>query len=507
VKDIRAAMKTLPKTLDEFYDRILLQIEEEDREQAHVALQWIAFAARSIRLEELAEAIIVNPHTEPALDEEHRVLDCKTLLDFLPAGLVSTVVTYSLGSSWDSSLGSSSISDTQHFSEDNEEEGSHPSRSDRSESLEDDSSKTIIQFAHFSVKEYLVSTRILDGSAPSFQVQEMATHSLIAKTCFAYMLWLGSREPKITDELLSDFPLLEYSARCWTSHMCALDGHIDDDHLLNLALSFLKVDAYAWRIWTSTGFPLDHDSTEALSKGLLTWRARIKQNHKFAVHPLTWASIFSMTSVLELLLPRTCSVNDIQLPECPNVYYWGNYRHPLFAASRFGTLETVQMLVKAGASVNHPNPDYTPALWGAARAGSYEKVKFLLDQGADVNAIGDDCNALHPAVLGGSKSVLELLLQSGADVNAKEEFFGTALVAAASNRFLDGAQVLLDAGASINRAGDLGAALRVAVGMGDEDMMKLLLQSGADPNIESLPARELFGIGWGYPILGGNVKR
>ena len=66
-------MKTLPKTLDEFYDRILLQIEEEDREQAHIALQWIAFAVRPITLRELAEAIIVNPHTEPALDEDHPV--------------------------------------------------------------------------------------------------------------------------------------------------------------------------------------------------------------------------------------------------------------------------------------------------------------------------------------------------------------------------------------------------------------------------------------------------
>ena len=125
-------MKTLPKTLDEFYDRILLQIEEEDREQAHIALQWIAFAVRPITLGELAEAIIVNPHTEPALDEDDRVLHCKTLLDFLPAGLVSTVVAYS------------SISDTRNFSGDDEEEGSYLSRNDRSENLEDYSSKAII---------------------------------------------------------------------------------------------------------------------------------------------------------------------------------------------------------------------------------------------------------------------------------------------------------------------------------------------------------------------------
>jgi hypothetical protein len=490
-------MKTLPKTLDEFYDRILLQIEEEDREQAHIALQWIAFAVRPITLRELAEAIIVNPHTEPALDEDDRVLHCKTLLDFLPAGLVSTVVTYSSSSSSEPSSDSSSISGTGNFSEANEEEGSYLSRNDSSKNLEDDSSETIIQFAHFSVKEYLVSTRVLDGSAPNFQVQDIATHCFIAKTCFAYMLWIGSKEPNITDELLFDFPLLDYSARCWTIHMCALDGHIDDDHLLNLALSFLKFDAYTWRIWMSTSLPcteLEYSNPEALLKGLLAREARIEEMPKTAVHPLTWASIFSMTAMLKLILPRTSSIDDIQ----PSKYYWGIYQQPLYAASMCGSLQTVQMLVKAGASVNHPDLYRTPALWGAARAGSYEKVKFLLDEGADVNVIiRPDGNALTLAVLSLSKSVLELLLQSGAKVNAIDPSFGAALMIAATIGFLDGVQVLLDAGASINCTTCFGTALQAAVRNQNEDVVKLLLQYGADPNIESLPTKELIRNAWG----------
>jgi ankyrin repeat protein len=501
VKDIRTAMKTLPKTLDEFYDRILLQIEEEDRDQAHIALQWIAFVVRPITLGELAEAIIVSPLTEPALDEEDRVLDCKTLLDFLPSGLVSAVEYYSSTSFSSSRSDFSSISDTQYISEDDESEGGYSNRNDmNNQNLEDVSSNTVIRCAHFSVKEYLVSTRILHGSAPNFQVQEMATHSLIAKTCFAYMLWIGSKEPKITDELLSDFPLLGYSARCWTSHMCALDGHIEDVHLQNLAMSFLAVDAYSWRIWASTGLPNGGWSAENLFRMLLTDRAKIKENPEVAVHPLTWASLFSMTSVVRLLLPRTPSIDDIQLSK----YSWRFYGYPLYAASRFGSLETVQMLVKADASVNHPNPDYTPALWGAAEAGSYEKVKFLLDQGADVNAIALDGSgsALTVAVASGSKSVLELLLQYGADVNAKSEEPETALHFAASIGFLDGVQLLLDAGASINYTGQFGTALRAAVSGQNEDVVKLLLQSGADPNIESLLTKELLRIGSKYQIFG-----
>jgi hypothetical protein len=447
VKDIRAAVKTLPKTLDEFYDRILLQIEEKVREQAHIALQWIAFAARPIRLEELAEAIIVNSHAEPALDEEDRILHCKTLLDFLPAGLISTVVTYSSSSSSETSL----FYDTPNFSSDDEEDGSYLSRSDMNENSEDDSSKIIIQFAHFSVKEYLVSSRILDGSAPNFQVQEVAAHSLISKTCFAYMLWIGSKEPNITDELLSNFPLLHYSSRCWTSHICALDDHFDDDRLQTLALSFLDTDAYAWRIWNSTGLPPGGSNTEELFTELLTRGAKIKKKPKIAVHPLTWASIFSMTSILQLLLPRTHSINGIKLSRDFSRYYGD----PLYAASRYGSLQTAQMLVKAGASVNHPDPDYTPALRGAALARSFEKVKFLWDQGADLN----NGNALVPAAESESKSVLEPLLQSDADVNAKDNKYGTDLVAAVHSGFLDGIKAFLDAGASISCTEPSGTAL------------------------------------------------
>jgi hypothetical protein len=315
----------------------------------------------------------------------------------------------------------------------------------------------------------------------------MGTHSLIAKTCFAYMLWIGSKEPNITDELLFDFPLLDYSARCWTSHMCACNGHIDDNQLLALALSFLAVDGYAWRIWTSTGLPEEEwrpVTMKALFRELLTRPARIEKLEA-GVHPLTWASIFSMTSLLKLLLPRTSSIDDIQLSKSCG----GPYDNPLYAASRYGSLQTVQMLVRAGARVNHPDPDpdRTPALWGAAYAGSYEKVKFLLDQGADVNAIGPDGNALTAAVLGWSKSVLELLLLSGAEVDAKDKFFNTALILAATIGFLDGVQVLLDAGASINYTSQFETPLRAALINQNDDIVKLLLQSGADPNIDRLP--------------------
>jgi hypothetical protein len=88
---IRAAMHNLPSTLDDFYNRILLDIRKEDQEFAYRALQWISFAARPLSLKELAEAVIISPEREPCLDDEDRFMDSKDLLDILPSGLVSSV--------------------------------------------------------------------------------------------------------------------------------------------------------------------------------------------------------------------------------------------------------------------------------------------------------------------------------------------------------------------------------------------------------------------------------
>ncbi|TVY27932.1 Vegetative incompatibility protein HET-E-1 [Lachnellula hyalina] len=88
---IRSAMENLPQTLDAFYDRIILEIPEEDQDYANRALQWIAFAARPLSLKELAEAVIISPENEPCLRDEDRIMDSKGLLDIIPSGLIRAV--------------------------------------------------------------------------------------------------------------------------------------------------------------------------------------------------------------------------------------------------------------------------------------------------------------------------------------------------------------------------------------------------------------------------------
>jgi hypothetical protein len=54
---LRATLNTLPKTLDETYQCILLGIEEESSEYVHRFLQCLTVSFRPLRVEELAEVL------------------------------------------------------------------------------------------------------------------------------------------------------------------------------------------------------------------------------------------------------------------------------------------------------------------------------------------------------------------------------------------------------------------------------------------------------------------
>lgn len=125
---IRAALKNLPKTLDETYSRMLLDIDEVYRQEAKNALLWLSFSERPLDLAELAEGSIINPQLDCPFSPEERFPDPQYILQIL-SSLV--VVSYF-----------EEVADTgssKHF---------------RSV---DAISRATISLAHLSVKEYLVS--------------------------------------------------------------------------------------------------------------------------------------------------------------------------------------------------------------------------------------------------------------------------------------------------------------------------------------------------------------
>src|SRR5689334_11499959 len=77
---INEALKRLPKTLDETYERILTSIPEENFTIAHKALQWLSFNERIETLEALADAIAIDTE-QCSYNPEHQLLHPEDLLE------------------------------------------------------------------------------------------------------------------------------------------------------------------------------------------------------------------------------------------------------------------------------------------------------------------------------------------------------------------------------------------------------------------------------------------
>jgi len=76
----------------------------------------------------------------------------------------------------------------------------------------------IIQFSHFSVKEFLASTCLVeaeDAVARRFHVLMTPAHTLMAQACLGILLHLNE---DVTSGSLESYPLAEYAALHWLGH-------------------------------------------------------------------------------------------------------------------------------------------------------------------------------------------------------------------------------------------------------------------------------------------------
>jgi ankyrin repeat protein len=154
---------------------------------------------------------------------------------------------------------------------------------------------------------------------------------------------------------------------------------------------------------------------------------------------------------------------------------------PINLAATNGNAAIIRKLLDAGVDVNSANPGGETALMTASRSGSAEAVKLLLDRGANANA--KDAvhaqTALMWAVLENHPDVVKLLIAGGADVNAhttvtlpKGEYVPARAGGASGNGIIrQRALPTADGGMT---------PLLFAIRDGNVDMMRLLLDHGAD---------------------------
>lgn len=59
-KKLKEALKEMPETLYDTYDRIIGNISDDDFELAYAAFQWLTVSQRPLYLEEVAEAAVLE---------------------------------------------------------------------------------------------------------------------------------------------------------------------------------------------------------------------------------------------------------------------------------------------------------------------------------------------------------------------------------------------------------------------------------------------------------------
>lgn len=150
---------------------------------------------------------------------------------------------------------------------------------------------------------------------------------------------------------------------------------------------------------------------------------------------------------------------------------------PLALAASENDIETMTVLIEAGAQVDGKNSDGNTPLFWAAYHGHEEAVSWLLEKRADPNVrYVSGRSVLSPVCMHGYSGILKMLLDAGAKpiytCHADGE---TPLMIAAYNGRYDCVEVLLEAGADPYVKDKHGnTALSFAKDCGHEEIVKLL---------------------------------
>lgn len=133
-----------------------------------------------------------------------------------------------------------------------------------------------------------------------------------------------------------------------------------------------------------------------------------------------------------------------------------------------------------------PNVSHAAAIHDAATKGDVAAITAALDAGAGVDESDGKATPLYLAVRGGQFAAAKLLIERGADVNAAPTpALGPALMPALAKRRIDLIKLLLDGGANPNSKRSRENAIHIAVNLGCLDCVKALVEAGADVNAKT----------------------
>jgi len=291
----------------------------------------------------------------------------------------------------------------------------------------------VVQFSHFSVKEFLMSNRLATaqmGNLSRYHIDLEPAHEILVQACLSTLLELDEH---IDKEGLKDYPLAFYAAQYWFEHarFGGVSSFIGD--MMGQLFDLGKPHFSAW-IWIyDFDYPWPDQSMEDLAErpsepqatplyysaacGLRTVTERLLSLHPndvnpqedFVPAPLWAATDKGYVDIARLLLQQGANANYVRGPG------WGNWTL-LHSASHHGYSKIIQLLLEHGADVNTQGDSPDTALHRAAKRGHFEFVRILLEHGADVHLRGfHGQTPFQVATAEGHHKIAQLLLEHGAE--------------------------------------------------------------------------------------------
>ena len=415
----------MPATLDETYERTLREIKETKWESAQRLLTCVTVASRPLRVEELAE-ILAFDFKFGAIPKFHKDWRLKNPVQAV-LSTCSTLLNVKT-------------------------------------SLE---SSRVVQFAHFTVKEFLTSSRFAEkhhSISRRYHISMSPAHTFVAQACLGMILHL---DKNVTSRSMTEFPLAQYAAWHWFEH-ARFEG-VSQDAVEGMKQLFDRTKPHL-SIWLWI-----HDPTIHFWKR----RERAERPSPPGRNPLHYAAFCGLHDIAKILA--------IEHPQDVNSQSISSRASPLYLASRGGHVDVARMLVDCGADVSAQTDRGWTALHWASRCGHVDLARMLVERGADVSAqnkVGE--TALHLALENGHGDVARLLVERGADVSVQTEDGETALLWTSRYGHVDLALMLVERGADVSAQNEVGeTALHLALENDHEDLARLLVERGADVSVQT----------------------
>ena len=454
--NLRQYLNELPETLDETYEQILKGINKAQKDNAHRLLQCLTVAVRPLRVEELAELLAFDFQAStmgglPTLKEDWRWDDEEEAVLSTCSSLITII--------------------------------SH-------------SDYRVVQFSHFSVKEFLTSPRLArspQGDVSRFRIDLEPAHTIMAQACLSTLLrqdeHAGNSDAKTS-------PLVKYAAEHWVDHaqfeevssrVCDGMDDLFDSSKPHFA-AWLRVhdideswDRFGQRSPPHVGSPLYY----AAFCGFYNLAERLIIKHAEQVNAPGGRNLFPLPAALS---KRHLHVANLLYEHGAVVDVRGRAaKTSLYVASIDGSVDIIRWLLNHGADANARTSYLGTPLYIAAYYMYLDAVQVLLEHNADLNSQDNSGKTpLHEVLTNGSSSqgervaVMRQLLEHGADPNKCDNYYVTPLHEASSRGQVEAARLLLRYGAKVDEKDRSGRTpFQLATSKGHDKITKLLVEHGA----------------------------